>query len=230
MARGNKDKRIDVNGVKQVLGRIFRHAEGDLPFMLVKERSKRIELSTVFEVIAQNPKSNDHDIVGKIGIDGVRPADIEIARAYIHRFGNDVAKPLTIKDHQNPTLLLDENTPQAAMLPLSRQFGWTTHVSAENLAGRDTPDADIWDYASQHKFAAIVTRDTDFFYIQKHRGAEAADKGQHAPLLIFVADNLSTESLSNLFHHHADDLREHIKAQTLACRLALDNGCHELHL
>ena len=231
------DMSIDKNGLKQILGRIFRPrhvSEGEetvLPFLLVKERTVRVELEQVIQTITENPARNDNEILGLVGVPGVKPADIEMARAYIHRFGTDLANPLSIVAHPERTLLLDENTPQPAMLHLSRQFGWATHVSAEGLSGRDTPDVDIWDFAHAHQFAAIVTRDTDFFYIQKHRGEEALDRGdENIPLLIFVPETLSTEKLSGLFSQHGTNIRRHMKLQNLACSLSDEKGCRELHL
>ena len=242
MGRGlNKDKSIDVQSVKQILGRIFRlrhHFEEhlaqntghDVPFLLIKERTVRVPLEQVIAAIAENPLCADQEIVGKIGVAGIKPSDIEMVRAYMHRFGNDVGRPLRIEQHAAPTLLLDENTPQSAIVPLSKTFGWATHVSAEGLAGRDTPDEDIWDFASHHQFAAIVTRDTDFFYIQKHQGDAAKAKSKHVPLLIFVPEALSSDSLCDLFETYADDVRYHLRAKSLGCSLAKEAGCHELHL
>lgn len=233
MGRFNKGQQIDAQGLKQILGRIFgaRHPEaGDLPFLLIKERTVRVELDTVIRAIVENPTSSDQEIVGKMNVSGIKPSDIEIARAYIHRFGTDVANPLSIDVHAQKTLLLDENTPQTAMLPLSKSFGWATHVSAENLAGRNTPDESIWEFAQDKKFAAIVTRDTDFFYIQKHRGEEAMEKEEHVPLLIFVPETVSAGSLSALFVGYARDVQHHLKVRSLACSLAAEAGCHELHL
>jgi predicted nuclease of predicted toxin-antitoxin system len=226
----NKENKIDTKGLKQLLGRIFRPRhmeENDLPFLLVKERSVRVDLKLLIDAITGNPTYDDCQIVGTVGVSGVRPSDIEVVRAYIHRFGSDVRKPLSIEDHPNRTLLLDENTPQPAMLHLSKNFGWATHVAAEELSGRDTPDQDIWQFARREKFAAIVTRDTDFLYIQEHLGQEALDQGEDdVPLLIFVTETLSTESLSALFVKHAKELRRHIAEKSyLVCDLGSDLGC-----
>lgn len=236
MGRGtNKDSQIDAKGLKQILGRIFRprHADsGDQPFLLVKERTVRVELAPVIAAIAQNPACNDHDIVGMVNVPGVKPADIEIVRAYMHRFGPDLANPLPIDAHTERRLLLDENTPQPAMLHLSQTFGWATHVSAEGFSGRDTPDQDIWRYAHAQGFSAIVTRDTDFFYIQREFSQTAFNQGaEEVPLLIFVPEAVSTESLTGLFSTYADNIRHYMREKThLACSLGRKNGCQPLAL
>lgn len=236
MGRGtNKDGQIDTKGLKQILGRIFRprHADtGDLPFLLVKERTVRVELASVIAAITQNPGRNDHDIVGMVNVAGVKPADIEIIRAYIHRFGTDLANPLPLAAHAERLLLLDENTPQPAMLHLSQNFGWATHVSAEGFAGRDTPDQDIWGYAHAQRFSAILTRDTDFLYIQREFSRAAFDQGAaDVPLLIFVPEAVSTESLTGLFSTYAENIRHYMAEKThLACSLGSKNGCQPLAL
>lgn len=233
----HKADKVDKKGLKQVLGRIFRprHAEEPVdPFLVVKDGQVKVRLDHVIQCIQSNPADDDTLIVGRLGsqygIQGVRPADIEIVRAYIHRFGSDISHPLPITAHEKHILLLDENTPQPAMYHLSRRFGWATHVAAEGLAGRDTPDQDIWEFACRENFGAIVTRDTDFLYIQKERGGAAVREGQdHVPLLIFVGENLSTESLSGLFDRSAGDIRHYLSAGShLACSLSTQEGCRPL--
>jgi predicted nuclease of predicted toxin-antitoxin system len=212
----NKDK-IDSKGLKQLLGRIFRarHSdENDPPFLLVKERSVRVDLESVIKAITQNPTYNDNQIVGLVAKHGLKPSDIEIVRAYIHRFGSDVTNPLPIEAHPLRRLLLDENTPQPAMLSLSQSFGWATHVAAEGLAGRDTPDEDIWEFACRHKFQAIVTRDTDFFEIQERRARSALEDGIAVPLLVFVEENISAASLTGIFSSHKQAIERYMSAAT----------------
>lgn len=53
----NQNK-IDGKGLKQLLGRIFRFRHGDdnyHPFLLLKERTVRLELEDVINAITQNP-------------------------------------------------------------------------------------------------------------------------------------------------------------------------------
>lgn len=185
-----------------------------------------MDLNPVIEAITNNPTSDDYQIVGLVGTLGVKPSDIEIVRAYIHRFGVDLNNPLPIEAHPNRTLLLDENTPQPAMLALSQNFGWATHVAAEGFLGRDTPDQDIWQFARQQKFEAIVTRDTDFLCIQEHMARQEMNKGaSDIPLLIFVPETLSTESLCGLFARHGKDIRHYMSAKShLVCDLGSDIG------
>ena len=219
MGRGqDKDYKIDKHGLKQVLGRIFRPRHGDEgadPFLIVKDGSMKIRLDRVIHCIQSNPEADDHGIVGHLAqqhcIHGVRPADIEIVRAYMHRFGSDISHPLPIDHHPVRTLLLDENMPQPAMLHLSNSFGWATHVAAEGLSGRDTPDEDIWEFAYDKKFGAIVTRDTDFLEIHKRRtavGTMAEDVA--VPLLVFVDGNVSTKSLTGIFGRHKQAIERYM--------------------
>lgn len=215
MGRGrDKADKIDKNGLKQVLGRIFRprHGEGnDTPFLIVKDRTLRIGLARVINCIQSSPDTDDHGIVEHLAsqdcIYGVRPADIEMVRGYIHRFGSDIHNPLSIGDHPVRTLLLDENMPQLAICRLSKSFGWATHVAAEGLAGRDTLDESIWQFASDKNFRAIVTRDTDFLEIQKRRAKEVSGDSFSAPLLIFVDGNVSTESLTGIFLRYKNPIQ-----------------------
>ncbi len=242
MGRGNRNNdKVDTKGLKQILGRIFRHRHGNAdeqPFLLIKERTVRVALDPLIKRITENPQLQDQDIVGLAQTPGLKPSDIEMTRAYIHRFGTDLAHPLPLSAHPQRQLLLDENTPQAAMLPLTHNFGWATHVSAEGLSGRDTPDQDIWHYAQDHNFSAIVTRDTDFFYIQRHLAANALAQGKNSvPLLIFVPETVSTESLTGLFKANARNIRHYIgalkdegRATQLACSLNDKNGCQPLPL
>lgn len=220
--------------MKQVIGRIFRprHPSDDAeqPFLLAKDGQVKIALQEVVDCVMAHHTHPDTDIVAKLGARGVRPADIEIVRSYIHRFGSDVAHPLPIAAHQSRELLLDENTPQPAMLYLSEIFGWSTHVAAEELAGRDTPDQDIWEYACHHRFGAIVTRDTDFLHIQSEMGEKAIEDGQgdSVPLLVFIPENLSTGLLCGMFRRYAGDIRGYMKEKTLACQLTSSQGCSPL--
>ncbi len=222
MGRGrDKEYKIDKQGLKQILGRIFRPRHGEDqadPFLIVKDGSMKIRLDAVIHCIENNPDSDDCGIVGHLGpqhcIHGVRPSDIEIVRAYMHRFGSDISQPLPIEAHPVRTLLLDENMPQPAMLHLSKNFGWATHVAAEGFSGRDTPDEEIWKFASDKNFHAIVTRDTDFLEIQERRARAAWDDGLAAPFLIFVDGNVSTESLTGIFSRHKTPIQRYMNEAT----------------
>lgn len=232
--RTEKNRHPAKADMKQVLGRIFRHRhpsdETEQPFLLAKDGQVKVPLQDLVDCVVAHLPEDDSNIVAHMGVRGVRPADIEIVRSYIHRFGSDVAHPLPIAAHQNRELLLDENTPQPAMLYLSKIFGWSTHVAAEELAGRDTPDQDIWDYASSHHFGAIVTRDTDFLHIQKESGGRAVDegRGEDVPLLLFVPENLTTGMLCGMFRRYAADIRDFMQGEVLACQLTHDAGCSPL--
>jgi predicted nuclease of predicted toxin-antitoxin system len=217
----NKEDKIDKKGLRQILGRVFhsRNAEKkEDPFLVVKDGKVKVRLDHVIHCIQANPDADDRSLVGLLMrqhcIYGVRPADIEIVRSYMHRFGNDVANPLPIEAHPLRRLLLDENTPQPAMLHLSLSFGWATHVAAEGLAGRDTPDEDIWEFACRHKFQAIVTRDTDFFEIQERRASSALEDGIAVPLLVFVEENISAASLTGIFSSHKQAIERYMSAAT----------------
>lgn len=212
--RTNKEDKINKKGLRQILGRIFRsrHSDdNDAPFLLVKERSVCVDLEHVIKAIIQNPTYNDNQIVGLVDIHGLKPSDIEIVRAYIHRFGSDVANPLQIEAHPTRRLLLDENTPQSAMLHLSQSFGWATHVAAEGLAGRDTPDEDIWEFACHYNFHAIVTRDTDFLEIQERRAWAAMADDIPVPLLVFFEDNTNAPTLTAVFSEHKQVIENYIR-------------------
>ena len=217
--RQDKANKIDKTGMKQILGRIFRprHEDnGAERFLIVKDGSMKVRLDLVIHCIKSNPEADDQAIVGHLSqqhsIHGVRPADVENVRAYIHRFGSDLFYPLSINDHPVRTLLLDENMPQLATLRLSQSFGWATHVSAEGLAGRDTPDENIWEFACDNKFCAIVTRDTDFLEIQKRRTDKATMTDDvTVPLLVFVEGNVSAESVTGIFSRHKRSIQGHMR-------------------
>jgi|GEM_PF-2596134 len=228
----NKVAKLGGQGVKQVLGRIFRPRHDDTgditPFLSIKDRTKKVDLQTIIDCVSASPDDHDFEIIGKLGITGLKPSDIEIVRAYMHRFGNDVKKPLGIDNHPKPVLLLDENIPQPAMFCLTQIFGWSTHVAAEGLAGRDTPDQNIWEFGLRHKFSAIVTRDTDFLEIQK-RLCNSEIGRQDTPLLIFLEENISTESLSQMFRQHKYNIQKYIDDQSLlGCRLNAELGLRPL--
>ncbi len=227
----NKEDKIDKKGLKQVLGRIFRPRhpeENEVPFLIIKERQVKVRLDHVIQCILNNPNDDDTCIVGYLGrqycIHGVSPADVEIVRAYIHRFGPDVVNPLSIEAHPTRRLLLDENTPQPAMLHLSKCFGWATHVAAEGLAGRNTPDEDIWDFACQYGFETIVTCDTDFLEIQERRAQTAKEDDIAVPLLVFVDGNTNTESLTTIFSSHKHRIDGYIRNANCLAISVTENG------
>ncbi|HAJ90179.1 MAG TPA: hypothetical protein DCM27_04075 [Rhodospirillaceae bacterium] len=92
-------------------------------------------------------------------------------------------------------------------------------------------DENIWEFASAHQFAAIVTRDTDFFEIQKRRGESAILEGGHTPLLVFVPENISADALVALFAEHTRDIRGYVDGRDhLACSLGKESGCQPLFL
>lgn len=217
MERG-KDKALKISkaGLKSVLRRIFTDPTDNTgtPFLLLKDGAVKLKLADVIKLIIQTPDVDDREIVARSGISGLRPTDVMIARAYIHRFGSDVERPLKIDDHPVHTLLLDENLPQPAMLSLSKSFGWATHVAAEGLAGRGTPDENIWEFALREKFQAIVTRDADFLEIQKRRALAAMKDGMGFPLLIFVKDNTNTPSLTDIFSSYKSAIEYHISRRS----------------
>ncbi len=210
---------------RKTMGRIHRIEDG-LHFMVGDQQKRNVPLAQVIEAINDNPDMSNKDILSVIQIRGLKPADIEAARLYIHRFGSDLANPLDLPEPSQRVLMLDECTPPLATVPLSKAFGWSTHVEAEGLAGKKTPDIQIWEYATDQNFAALVTRDRDFLGVLKY---EPPRSERVAPFLIYVTENVSVDGLVGLFTQHAGEIG-HIMRENLhkVCSLSAGNGCHPL--
>lgn len=199
------------------LGRIYKEGEA-LFFAVGKKKGTRVNLSSVLSKICQNPLASNQEVVGQVGVSGFKPSDVETARLYHHRFGCDVGAPNPLPD--NRVLLLDECISPRATLALSESFGWASHVELEGLAGKRTPDHDIWHFADRNQFAAVVTRDSDFLYIVQH------DRPENPPFLIHVLENLEPEGLCDLFGTNAAPIRQIMERGTaIGCSLSLQNGC-----
>ncbi|MEK7802208.1 MAG: DUF5615 family PIN-like protein, partial [Pseudomonadota bacterium] len=144
-------------------------------------------------------------------------------------FGFSLADRLPLQAHKERMVLLDENSPHSAVLSLSQNFGWASHVGLEGLVGRDTPDESIWEYAQNNNFGCIVTRDTDFLEIHSRRSELSDKEGSFVPLLVFVAQNLNTTLLTDMFRRHAGVLRQYMTTkENVACQISDEQGCHPL--
>ncbi|MDD3021556.1 MAG: DUF5615 family PIN-like protein [Alphaproteobacteria bacterium] len=210
---------------RKTMGRIHQIEDG-LHFIVGDQQKRNVPLAQVIEAINDNPDMSNKDILSVIQIRGLKPADIETARLYIHRFGSDLANPLDLPEPSQRVLMLDECTPPLATVPLSRAFGWSTHVEAEGLAGKKTPDIQIWEYATDQNFAALVTRDRDFLGVLKY---EPPRSEMGVPFLIYVTENVSVDGLVSLFTQHAGEIG-HIMRGNLhkGCGLSAGNGCRPL--
>lgn len=234
MTKGHKDQKICRKDFSRVLGRIHvsaaeRNPETGIapPFFLIRDGTRRLSLERVLARILIAPDASDHDVVACMEEPGLRPADVMMARAYLHRFGPDVMQPRALPE-DGKILLLDENTPPETMLSLSQSFGWATHVQAEGLSGRDTDDELIWDFALEHNIAGIVTRDTDFLGIHRRRFQSDVIERNFAPSLIFVEGNMTYETLNTLFSSHAVQIRTALGDTRAGCVLHPEKECRPL--
>lgn len=229
--RKNKALKLPTLGLTRLLGSIHVNdqAEAREPFLLLKDGTRMLSLGIVTEAILANPDLEDRAIVAHINFNGLTPHDVRIVRAYLHRFGSDLTAPKDLPV-EGKALLLDENTPPEAMLPLSKEFGWATHVQAEGLAGRDTPDAHILDFARYHRFQAVVTRDTDF--LAMYRRGQSADCGPlpHIPKLIFVEGNLTCDTLREVFRIRGADLKDFMASGQHVCSAVSPAGYSFHHM
>lgn len=227
MGRHNKEHAAR-GEYKRMFGRLYLPrvaAEWAEPVLIIREGQEIVPIGDMLTLVANHPAATNEEIIGLLRRNGVKPSDVDTLRIYGHRFGFDAASPKSLADCPPPVILLDENSPTTAVLSLSKSFGWATHVGLENLVGRDTPDEDIWEYAQEHKFGCIVTRDTDFLEIHGRRAESAGQEGAHVPLLVFIKHNLNTDVLSGLFVQHAYGLRHYIKSEgTVACALDEQSG------
>ncbi|MDY0029253.1 MAG: DUF5615 family PIN-like protein [Pseudobdellovibrionaceae bacterium] len=227
-------KKTNGSSIVKTLGRLYVNNEGQYLFCLSggrnRDAAQDMPLQPLLDILVQNPDMDAHDVLGKVGRRGLRPADIETARLFLHRYGSNSLSPEALPVESHRVLLLDECTPVTAAVPLSRVFGWTTHVEAEGLAGKRTPDMTIWDYVSRHNFAAIVTRDSDFFKI-----SDDHDTGQRErlPFLIHIGENLNAETLTALFIKHGHGIR-HLMTSVRngvivrGCRMSSKDGLNPL--
>lgn len=232
MGRGKDKAHIAATqNYKRMVGRLYmsRHDADAEPVLIIREGAEALPVGRLLKLLSQNENLPDQHILRLLNRPGVKPSDIETLRVYAHRFGYDITARRTIADHEKRVVLLDENAPHPAVLPLTQMFGWATHVGFENLVGRDTPDEDIWDFAQTHEFGAIVTRDTDFLEIHHRRGLDSQIAGEHVPLLLFIGQELSTETLSGLFSLHGAAIKIDMKKQEqLACTLSYQHGYRPL--
>jgi len=225
---GNRQtKKVDIKGCRKIFGRIFLNSDDHhSPFLLLKDGTVKFPIDDVVTAIINQETEDDKQIISALGVVGLRPDDVSVVRAYIHRFGSDIYNPKTIGDHPDHVLLLDQNAPPSSILDLSRHFGWTTHVGGEGLVGRNFPDEEIWTFAHENNFQAIVTRDTDFLGIQKNRAVEEIEGGaESVPQLIFIRENLTADILMAMFLKHAKGISVAIQNRTnLAYELGSQSG------
>ncbi len=211
---------------RKTMGRIHQ-IDGDFFFLVGDQPKRTVPLDLVIKTIESNPDATNKDVLSQIQIRGLKPADVEMARLYLHRFGPDMAKPFDLPDVGQRILMLDECTPPLATVPLSKAFGWSTHVEAEGLAGKKTPDIQIWEYATSQKFSAMVTRDRDFLDVLKYQTPESQEG---TPFLIYVTENVSVEGLVDLFNKSANEIRNTMRnGLHKGCSLSAARGCIPLY-
>lgn len=231
---GQKPQKIahaGTQGYKRLFGRLYihRHDLEATPVLIIRDGQTIVPIDSLLPILEKNQTASNEDIVGLAARAGIKPSDIDTLRVFVHRFGFSLAAPLPLQAHAKRVVLLDENSPHSAVLSLSKNFGWATHVGLEGLVGRDTPDESIWEYAQGHKFGCIVTRDTDFLEIHKRRSALSNKEGEFVPLLVFVAQNLNTVVLTEMFRSHAHRLRQYMTTkENVACQISGTHDCHPL--
>ena len=100
-------------------------------------------------------------------------------------------------------LLFDANLSRRIVPLLTDLFPESTHISRVGLAG-ETPDAEIWEFAKQNRFA-IVTADADFIRL--------ADLHGTPPQVIRLERmDYSTEAAAELIRRYAIAITEFEKS------------------
>lgn len=205
----DKTEKLSRDGFVRILGRIHI-CEFDRdpvtrvapPFLLLQDGRKKFPIEGVVRALESREWDNHDQVVSFLREPGLRPDDVTMVRAYVHRFGSDL-NCLSSLPEGNRDFLLDENMPPAAMLTLSRNFGWATHVQVEGLAGRATPDQLIWDYARDKGIGTIVTQDSDFLSIQRRNFDSPHPEGLPPPHILFVEGRgVSAGNFSNMLRTH----------------------------
>ncbi|MFA7276172.1 MAG: DUF5615 family PIN-like protein [Pseudobdellovibrionaceae bacterium] len=138
---------------------------------------------------------------------------------------NILQHPRMLPSAEGLGLLLDENTSPQAVLPLSSLFGWSSHVECEGLAGKKTPDTDIWRFAIDSGFRGFVTRDGDFLKVPLFTEFQQAARHSPVPFLVYVRGNLDGDRLVGLLQHHASDIQTMMNCHDQeACEIVVGQG------
>jgi uncharacterized protein (DUF433 family) len=98
--------------------------------------------------------------------------DVMACKAYQVRFLSDTLSDAYHVRNGAPFFLLDENVSYMLLPEVFRMFGRSTHVYAEGLYfTRNDDEHDVWKFAVENGFKAVLTQDDDFRGIAKRHRA-----------------------------------------------------------
>ena len=141
-------------------------------------------------------------------IPGLSIKDVMACRAYRVRFLEKELMKAYAGDDKSPYFLLDENTSYLLLPEIYRLFGPSTSVLAEGLFFQNNDDeANVWQFARDNGYKAILTQDSDFRAIAKKHGQLSLREPFSAaamPKIIMIQHGLSVRGMTDLLRRHRD--------------------------
>lgn len=147
-------------------------------------------------------------------IKGLEIKDVMASLAYRVRFLGDKVSPLpaprTDTAKERPYFLLDENISYLLLPKIYKIFGASSSVMAEGLYfQRNSDEHDVWKFAVDHEYRAILTQDSDFRGIAKRARSALLDEFKLAtlPKVIMIPHGMDIKSVEKLLQAQADAIR-----------------------
>jgi uncharacterized protein (DUF433 family) len=147
-------------------------------------------------------------------IPGLDKKDVMACKAYQVRFLSDTLTDAYDVRGGSPFFLLDENVSYMLLPEVFRMFGRSTHVYAEGLYfTRNDDEHDVWKFAVENGYKAVLTQDDDFRGIAKRHRARlssefgsVSDSGILLPAVIMPPAGSSHSDLVALLAQYRENI------------------------
>lgn len=134
-------------------------------------------------------------------LEGVEKKDILACEAYRVRFLENTLAQAYPDSSPDPYFIIDENISYLLLPEMFRLFGKSTSVLAEGLYyQRNSDEHDVWKFAVDNKYKAVLTNDSDFRGIAKRARSGLIQSFNDAvlPKVFMIPHGLSVQGIASL--------------------------------
>lgn len=213
--------------LRREFGIVARHPDihNGQPFLNHPKSEKNTAVQAILDLIKQG--YSDKYICKTMGIS---KKDIDVCISYQARFMTDDLPPhLAHIDENKKIFMLDENISYAHLHHVAELFGWSSHVYADGLRGKDD-EKDIWAHAIRHGYKAILTADDDFIDIALRHRQKLIDRygsieqnPQKPPAVIFIKSTAARNKIRSVLEQHYNNIAKYIRNNNAAYAI-IDGG------
>lgn len=158
---------------------------------------------------------------------GVEKKDILACEAYRVRFFEDELGKAYPDLSDDPYFIIDENISYLLLPEMFRLFGKSTSVLAEGLYyQRNSDEHDVWKFAVDNKYKAVLTNDSDFRGIAKRARSGLSQSFNEVvlPKVFMIPHGLNIQGMAKLLENNKSSIDSVISDNEpfATCKITMD--------